>query len=124
MKKLNLLLFLTSLFIATSCASNGFLMAKPEVTLFGETYPAKSESEKIDIYYTSKPTIDYIEFAKITCGDTSDKWSIEQISKKAREIGADAIIIVGNAGNYGIGNSAYVVNESYGITAVAIKYKK
>jgi|SRR5690606_7709655 len=128
MKKLNLFIFLALLFITNSCASNGFLMAKPEVTLFGQSYPAKAEHEKIDIFYTNKPTINYIEFAKITCGDTNDKWSIEQISKKAREIGADAIIIVGNAGNYGvgvpIGNSSYVVNESYGITAVAIKYQK
>ncbi len=41
---------------------------------------------------TNKPAVEYIEFAQITCKDTNDKWSLEQITKKAREIGADAII--------------------------------
>lgn len=76
---------------------------------------------------TNKPTQEYVEFAKITCGDTSDKWSLEQINKKARDIGADGIIIIGKAGTSGvgvpIGNSTYIVNEEYGMTAVAIKYK-
>ena len=111
----------------TRCASTGFLMAKPKVTLFGETYPPKDEGSKIDVFMTNKPTQEYLEFARITCKDTNDKWSLEQITKKAREIGADGIIIVGKAGSTGVGipmgYSTYVVSEEYGFTAIAIKYK-
>lgn len=109
------------------CASTGFLMAKAKVTLFSDSYPPKEEEAKIDVYMTNKPTQVYIEFAQITCGDTNDKWSLEQITKKAREIGADGIIIIGKVGSSGIGvpigTSTYVVSEEYGMTAVAIKYK-
>ncbi|MFA6635573.1 MAG: hypothetical protein WCV56_00485 [Candidatus Omnitrophota bacterium] len=52
---------------------------------------------------------------------------MKQILMKAREIGADAIIVTGKSGSYGvgvpIGNIAYGVSEGYGITAIAIKYK-
>lgn len=102
-------------------------MAKAKVTLFGETYPPKDEGAKIDVFVTNKPTQEYNEFAQITCRDTNDKWSLEQITKKAIEIGADAIIIIGKAGSSGVGipmgYSTYVVSEEYGMTAIAIKYK-
>lgn len=102
-------------------------MAKPQVIIFGQQYPPKLQNEKIDIYLTNKPTKEYIEFAKITCEDTNDKWSLDEISKKAREIGADGIIVIGNTGSTAvgvpIGNSAYGVNSNYGMAAVAIKYK-
>lgn len=118
---------LVSALIISGCASTGFLMAKAKVTLLGESYPAKNEDAKIDVYMTNKPTQEYVEFAQITCGDTNDKWSLEQITKKAREIGADGIIIIGKAGTSGvgvpIGNSTYIVSEDYGMTTVAIKYK-
>lgn len=128
MKRIGLILCLfASALLFTRCASTGFLMAKPKVTLFGETYPKKNAETKIDVFMTNKPTIEYIEFAQITCKDTNDKWSLEQITKKAREIGADAIIIVGKAGSAGVGipmgNTTYVVSEEYGMTAIAIKYK-
>lgn len=110
------------------CASTGFLMAKAKVTMFGDTYPPKDEEATIDVYRTNKPTQEYVEFAQIVCGDTNDNWSLQQILKKAREIGADAIIMTGKAGSYGvgipIGNLTYVTNESYGMTAIAIKYKQ
>lgn len=102
-------------------------MAKAKVYLFGDSYPPKSEDAKIDIYMTNKPTQEYVEFAQITCRDTNDKWSLKQIAKKAREIGADGVIIIGKAGASGvgvpIGTSTYVVSEEYGMTAIAIKYK-
>ena len=128
MKRYRLIIYLlVTALIISGCASTGFLMAKAKVTLLGESYPAKSEEAKIDVYMTNKPTQEYVEFAKITCGDTNDKWSLEQITKKAREIGADGIIIIGKAGTSGvgvpIGNSTYIVSEEYGMTAVAIKYK-
>ena len=128
MKRYRLIIYLlVTALIISGCASTGFLMAKAKVTLLGESYPAKSEDAKIDVYMTNKPTQEYVEFAKITCGDTNDKWSLEQITKKAREIGTDGIIIIGKAGTSGvgvpIGNSTYIVSEEYGMTAVAIKYK-
>lgn len=99
MKRIGLFFFLfSSLLILTRCVSTGFLMAKPELTLFGETYPPKDEGTKIDIFITNKPTQEYVELAIITCNDTNDNWSLEQITKKAREIGADGIIIVGKKG--------------------------
>lgn len=126
MKRFGFIIYLLiSTLIISSCASTGFLMAKAKVTLFGDSYPPKSEDAKIDVY--NKPTQEYVEFAQITCGDTNDKWSLEQITKKAREIGADGIIIIGKAGTSGVGipmgTSTYVVSEEYGMTAVAIKYK-
>ena len=118
---------LVSALIMSGCATTGFLMAKAKVSLLGESYPAKSEVAKIDVYITNKPTQEYVEFAQITCGDTNDKWSLEQISKKAREIGADGIILIGKTGTSGvgvpIGNLTYIVSEEYGMTAIAIKYK-
>jgi hypothetical protein len=118
---------LSSLILMTRCASTGFLMAKPKVTLFGETYQTKDEGTKIDVFITNKPTQEYVEFAQITINDTNDKWSLEQITKKAHEIGADGIIIIGKAGSTGVGipmgYSTYVVSEEYGMTAIAIKYK-
>jgi hypothetical protein len=128
MKKIELIFYLLiSLLLLAGCASTGFLMAKPKVTLLGETYPPKDEGAKIDVFMTNKPAQEYIEFAQITCKDTNDNWSLEQITKKAREIGADAIIIVGKAGSAGVGipmgYSTYVVSEAYGLTAIAIKYK-
>ena len=119
------LLLLTILFSA--CASTGFLMGKAKATIFGETYPGKDTDAKIDIYLTNKPTREYIEFVRITCSDTNEKWSLEQIKKKVREIGADGIIIIGQAGTTGvgmpIGTSTFVFSEGYGMTAIAIKYK-
>lgn len=105
------------------CASTGFLMEKPKLNLFGNAYPSKSENETIDVYITSKPTKDYIEFAQISCNDTDDNWNMQQVQKKAREIGADGIIIIGKSGTYEVGYSNVVVSEEYGISAIAIKYK-
>jgi hypothetical protein len=128
MKRFGFIIFLiVSVLLFSRCASTGFLMAKAKVTLFGDTYPPKDEEAKIDLYMTNKPTQEYLEFAQITCEDTNDEWSLEQITKKAREIGADGIIMIGKAGTSGIGipmgTSTYVVSEEYGMTAIAIKYK-
>ncbi len=76
---------------------------------------------------TNKPTQGYVELGQITCRDTNDKWSLKQITKKAREIGADGILIIGKSGTSGVGipmgTSTYVVSAEYGMTAIAIKYK-
>ncbi|WP_052444430.1 hypothetical protein [Flammeovirga sp. OC4] len=121
-----ILLTILPIFI-TSCASTGFLMAKPKVILLGKTYPPKDEQETIDVYFTKKPDKNYVEFARITCADTSDKWCLQQISKKAKTLGADGIIIIGKADSYGmgvpIGNLTYMSYDDYGMEAIAIKYK-
>ena len=70
MKNLQILIFLVFAMILVGCASNGFLMAKPEVTIYGKTYPPKGEKKHIDIFQTKLPDRAYIEVAKISCGDT------------------------------------------------------
>jgi hypothetical protein len=121
------LLLLVPTLLLTNCASTGFLMAKARVTLFAEAYPPRVPGAQIDVFITTKPTQEYVEFAQITCQDTNEQWVLDQIRKKAREIGADGIIIVGKAGTEGvgipIGNITYIVSEEYGKTAIAIKYK-
>ncbi|MBQ9207534.1 MAG: hypothetical protein IJ158_12605 [Treponema sp.] len=110
-----------------SCQSNGFLMGKAKVTMLTEeTYSAKTEDAQIDVYYTNRPNKNYIELAQITCEDTEDDWCLKQIKIKAREIGADGIIILGKAASAGVGvpvgNMYFVSDEAYGMKAIAIKY--
>ncbi len=128
MKALIILYCSVSIMLLYGCASNGFLMAKPKVILYGKTYPAKDEGTAIEVFVTSNPILEYIDIAKITCADTDEKWCLDQISKEARKIGADAIIISGNVGSYGvgypIGSMAIGASEVYGITAIAIKYNQ
>ena len=123
-KNLILAIFIMNL---VGCASTGFLMAKPKITHYGQIYPAKSNSEQVDVFTTSRPNRAYIEIAEITCGDTDDSWNMKQILMKAKELGADAIIVTGKSGSYGVGvpvgNMSYVASEAYGISAIAVKYK-
>jgi hypothetical protein len=128
MKKfINSILVVCIALFFSQCGTSGFMMSKPSVMIFGATYPPKSDTANIDMYMTLKPSKDYVEFARIICRDSNEKWNIEQVTKKARELGADGIIILGNAGNSGIGipvgNAAYVSSSGYGITAVAVKYR-
>ena len=126
--KCTLLLLLTIMLF--SCKSTGFMMGKAKVTmLIDVSYPAKAETEDIDVYSTKKPAKDYVEFALVKCADTNNEWCIKQIKAKAREIGADGIIITGAAASEGIGvpmgNISYITsNTPYGLSAVAIKYKE
>lgn len=102
--------------------------ATPKVILFGEAYPPKSLEATIDVYSTNKPSVNYKEIGQITCGDeiSSESSNMKQILKKAREIGADGIILIGKAGTSSIGmpvgSFTYYTSESYGIRAIAIKY--
>lgn len=124
-KKVILCLF--TLITVVSCRSNGFLMAKAQVTMFQEAYPKKDLDAHIDIYKTKQPEKEFIELAEISCGDTDQEWALKQIKIKARQIGADGLILIGKSGNYGIGtatgNVAYGAYEGYGIKSIAIKYK-
>ena len=65
MRRYRLIIYLlVSALIISGCASTGFLMAKAKVTLFGESYPAKSEDAKIDVYMTNKPIQEYVVSAR------------------------------------------------------------
>jgi hypothetical protein len=117
------LLILVAIF--TGCASTGFLMEKPKVTMFYKTvYPSKDEEADIDVYRTNTPTQEYVELAEIVCGDINDNWNLQQILKKAREIGADAVIITGKAGSSEVVVGDAVVSKEYGMTAIVIKYRQ
>src|SRR5690606_11561648 len=120
MRTVGFILFLSLIVLFSGCASTGFLMAKPEVTLFGETYPPKDEETQIDVFMTNKPSQEYLEIAQIIVKDTSEKWCLDQIKKKARELGADGIVILGKAGSYGVAfpsqYSTFILNEEYGMT--------
>jgi len=105
--------------LCCGCASTGFLMASPKVTLFSTAYPPKPPDSTIDVYRASRPQRDFIELAEISCGDTDDDWNMRQIMLKAREIGADGVIILGQSGSYGlgvpIGNMVCATQQGYGI---------
>lgn len=107
----------------SACASNGFLMAKPEVSLFGPTYPARDVSVPIEVFQSRMPDRPYTDIARIEVADTDDSWSMSQILKTAREIGADAVIVSGRSGSYAVGSSTYVAAKNYGLVAIAIKFK-
>ena len=130
---------ITLLFVATcflGCASNGFLMAKPELTLFKEGYAPRATNAEVDVHYSKAPNVEYDEIALISVGDTDDKWSLEQIKIKAREVGADAVIITGRVGSFAVASGNAVnsevtssvtgiaVGKGYGLEAIAIKYRK
>ena len=119
-------LFLFSSMLLFGCASNGFLMAKPRMVLYGTTYPAKDVNTPVEIYRTQRPNRPYVEIGEISCNGTNDEYALNQILMKARSIGADAIIILGSASTSAsgvpIGGVLYSSTQQYGFKAVAIKY--
>ena len=116
-------------------------MAPPQVIMLGEAGTPKTDAEDIDIYYLTRPERSFKEIARIEVGATNDEYSMEQIMLKAREMGADGVIIVGRSGSisfaggtgtgYTVGDSTNTfitssgvgVGEGYGLVAVAIRYK-
>jgi hypothetical protein len=81
----------------------------------------------VEVFQSKLPTSEYTEIARIEVGDTNDDWNLKQVLANARKIGADAVILTGRAGNSAvavpIGNVAYASGGSYGLTAIAIRYK-
>lgn len=110
-----------------ACASTGFLMARPKVTMFGPAYPARDSGAVVEVFQSRLPDRPYTEIARIEVGDTDDNWSMRQILLKAREIGADAVIITGRVGSYAtavpVGQTSIAVGEGYGLAAIAIRYR-
>jgi hypothetical protein len=101
--KLHHFIILLSLFL-TSCATAAYL---------GDNYPS---TEKVDVFYDAKDVKqDYKVIGHLTINYTDD--SIEAkttLSEKARQVGADGIIILQVSGN----------NDKASIRADAIKYNK
>ena len=104
---------------SASCAS---MMAKADFMPFHQgKFNPKGNNASIEILAT-KPRKDYIELGLITCRDTDDKWDMDQAVKKAKEVGADAILITKK--DYLAGVTPFIGTPfNYGIEAVAIKYK-
>lgn len=100
----------------TSCAT-------PNIIMYHKPYPPKSINDNIDIFHTSIPNREYVEIAQITCNDTDENWNISQIKIKAKELGADALIIVGKSDVYTDYIGYCAVSTPIGIKAIAIKYK-
>lgn len=102
-------------------------MGSAKVTMLNAPYPAKDENANIEVYVTNVPSEPYIELAQISCKDTNDAWCLNQIKIKAREIGADGIIITGKAasGGFGVpfGDWYYGSSEQRGMKAIAFRYK-
>lgn len=118
MKRIGCFLIMSLLFMGCATA---------EIVMYHDSFHPKDPNCQIDVYDTVMPTKEYIEIARISCADTNDSWNMKQIKKKAREIGADAIIMKGRVGSFGMGvpsgNMVIASAENYGIIAIAIKYK-
>lgn len=105
--------------LLVGCAS---MMAKPEFTQYTtKTFTPKAITDDIEMYSTP-PKKDYIELGMIVCRDSSKEWNLKQVKTKAREIGADAIIILHNESMTTAEIIAGVKRE-VGIKAIAIKFK-
>jgi|GEM_PF-728660 len=123
---------LTVLFLICSAVLYGCASAR--VTMLTPAYTPKDVNANIDIYQTKPPEKKYKEIALIKCGDTRDDRNLKQILLKAREIGADGIILVGRVGTQSFGpmsgavvgniffGSGLSIGRGYGLEAVAIKY--
>jgi len=111
-KSLPLLIFLT---IFISCSSVDFLRY---------SYQTFEPTKEVQIFQTNRPEKEYIELGLLTAKDENN--ALKHLKDKAKEIGANAIIILGKK-NKGtvvvpIGNMAYGVPVNR-LEAVAIRYK-
>ncbi|MCB4790470.1 MAG: hypothetical protein LHV68_01130 [Elusimicrobia bacterium] len=78
----------------------------------------------IEVYSASNTNFDYIEICEIEVNDGSDITNMRKAKEKAREVGADAIIIKKNISK-GINKSVkYSISSAQdsGLKAIAIKY--
>lgn len=113
MKKLIPIVIILMIFI--SCSSVDYLRYTEQT--FQPTY-------EVEIFQTNLPEKDYIELGLLSVDTGKD--AIIDLKNKAKEIGANAIIILGekNEGTVAvpIGNMAYGVPVNK-LQAVAIRYK-
>jgi len=96
--------------------------------MLNQSFSPKSENETIEIFKNNRPNRQYIEIAEITY----EKNDLNAIVSKAKELGADAVIITGAAGVEAHSTLMTVLDpedfhsskaQEYGLKAVAIKYK-
>ena len=124
MKRLLLLLVL----VFVGCAT-------VKVVKYNQVFASKAQDAKIDVYDASAPEKPYVEIGKITyvsaTSSVDEEKALEQLKVKARELGADGIILKGfvesNVTTYTIpvagsgGESSSQPKKDY--VGIAIKYK-
>ena len=115
-----------------SCATTNVIMLQ-------DNYVATPSTNSPEILYNF-PSGEYTQIAKITYDDevwgsaTNEKENIQKIKTKAKELGADAVIILGTNKTWDTGSNTYSNGYGYlytvqnpqvnsGIQAIAIKYK-
>lgn len=114
-------------FLALLLAFLAGCMATPKVIRFGPSFGSKSPNAPVEVFQTRVPDRPYQEIALISVGDTDDDYCMEQILLKARELGADAVILKGRVGTTAVavpvGGMALASGSDYGLSAIAIRYK-
>lgn len=122
MKEICGAIFLFAIIMINGCSYVMHGNAVPSFTSFTETkYPSKSEKDEILIYSSSKPNRPYKELGIIKVvknmglaglvgvGSSSTSVSDEkEMLKKAREIGADAVMDI-KQGSYGVETGTAIV---------------
>ena len=100
-------------------------MAQPDINMIAEASAPKPATKEIDVFYTSLPDRNSEEIAMLSVDDRDDDWSIGQINKSARKVGADGAIITCRVVSYGYyaKNIGMGAGEGYGLSALAIRYE-
>jgi hypothetical protein len=109
------------------CASSGFLNPRPSVTLYGPALPSRDKGAEVEMFQTQRPERPYSEIARIETTHGDDAWGMKQILAKARELGADGVIVVGSTRKAveqvpGAAQNMTVVRP-YGISAIALRFR-
>ncbi len=103
------LLILTALFYGCTATT----------VMYREPFTAKPPTEQIEVYRMQQPSRSYIEIGEISFDQGySAQNDLDTVIRKAREIGADAIIVTGGSRMKFHGTSAH----ADGVKAIAIKY--
>lgn len=114
MKKILLCFYLLLLF---SCAAS--VTYQP---IISDTYPP---TEKVDVYKEQKPERDFIQLGMIlVSSEGSEKLMLQKAIKKAKEVGADGIIVaerIDDTGRWRVDKRHKVAGKSY-MKFIAIKY--
>jgi hypothetical protein len=102
------------------------IVVTPDVTMLGPKYQPKGKGEQIEVFETHQPERPYQEIARISIDSAT---YMQLILDAAKEVGADAVIILGQspatqAVGVPIVGGAYAVAQSHGLTGIAIKYKE
>jgi hypothetical protein len=109
------------------CASSGFLKPGPSVTVYGPALPARDKAAEVEVYQTQAPERPYSEIARIETTHGDDAWGMKQILVKARELGADGVIVLGSTRKsveqVPVEGQNMSIAKQYGISAIAIRFR-